>query len=114
MLTVKEKGILECILEHCSNINEAIVSINQSDFVNNKIIQNSVCFDLLQIGELAKKFDPNFIKEYGNSPWKDIKGMRDKIVHGYDTLLIDKVWRTATEDIKPLKEYCESIIEKNT
>ena len=71
MLTVKEKGILGCILEHCSNINEAIVSINQSDFINNKIIQNSICFDLLQIGELAKKFDPNFIKEYGNSPWKD-------------------------------------------
>ena len=113
MLTVKEKGILGCILEHCSNINEAIVSINQSDFINNKIIQNSICFDLLQIGELAKKLEADFIKKHSKMPWSDIKGMRDIVAHGYGTINLDKVWKTASEEVKPLREYCESIIEEN-
>ena len=54
------------------------------------MIKDVLCFNLLQIGELAKKFDPNFVKEYGSTPWKEIKGMRDRIVHGYDTVLFDK------------------------
>ena len=42
------------------------------------MIKDVLCFNLLQIGELAKRFEPNFIKEYGNVPWKNIKGMRDR------------------------------------
>lgn len=77
------------------------------------MIKDVLCFNLLQIGELSKKFGPNFIKEYGNAPWKDIKGMRDKIVHGYGTILFDKVWNTAINYIEPLRMYCSEIIEKN-
>ena len=46
-------------------------------------------------------------------PWKDIKGMRDWVAHGYGTIDLNKVWKTATEDIKPLFDYCESILNEN-
>ena len=45
-----------------------------------------ICFNILQIGELAKNFEPSFIIEYNNVPWKQIKGMRDKVAHGYGTI----------------------------
>ena len=114
MLSVKDKRIILLIIEHCLTIESVVSTLDKQQFENDTILKNSVCFDVLQIGELAKSLSDDFISKYDQMPWKDIKGMRDKIVHGYDTLLIDKVWRTATEDIKPLREYCESIIEKNT
>ena len=39
--------------------------------------------------------------------------MRNRIVHSYGTIDIDRVWLTATEDIKPLREYCDKIIKGN-
>ena len=47
-------------------------------------------------------------------PWRDIKGMRDIIAHGYGTIDEKTVWNTAINDIKPLHDYCDKIIEENS
>lgn len=113
MLTIKERGLLINIVKHCDRIEETLEGLTKEKFDSDCIIKDALCFNLLQIGELAKKFEPNFIKEYGSAPWKKIKGMRDIIVHGYGTILFDKIWKTVTQDIKPLKEYCEKILAQN-
>ncbi len=46
-------------------------------------------------------------------PWKQIKGMRDKVAHGYGALELDLVYFTANEDIPALLEYCSTIISEN-
>ena len=46
-------------------------------------------------------------------PWKDIKGMRDWVVHGYQTIKLSLIYNTAVNDIKPLRIYLEEIIENN-
>ena len=113
MLTVREKGLLLNMIKHCKRIEEAIKDLTKEEFYSNDLVKDSVCFNLLQIGELAKKFEPNFVKEYGNAPWKNIKGMRDVIVHGYGTILFNKIWDTSKNEIKPLHEYCLKILEAN-
>ncbi len=67
-------------------------------------------FNLFQIGELANGLSLEFMKEYNKIPWKQIIGMRNKIVHGYDTINFEIVWRTAIESIPELKSYCEEIL----
>lgn len=113
MLLIKEKGLLLRIINHCQRIEDAVKRTSKEEFLTNTLYQDCISFNLLQIGELAKKFDPNFIKEYGNAPWKKIKGMRDVLVHGYGTVVFSKIWDTATKDIVPLHEYCLKIIENN-
>ena len=76
-------------------------------------MRNSVCFDVLQIGELAKSLSNEFIFKYNQVPWKDIKGMRDWVAHGNHKIEISRVWKTAIDDIKPLHDYCESILKEN-
>ena len=113
MLSEKEKGLMLCIIEHCKRIEGKIVGATRETLDNNKDIEEIICFNILQIGELAKNLSSDFIKKYQMVPWSSIKGMRDIVAHGYGTIDLDRVWQTAFEDIKPLREYCEQIINEN-
>ena len=76
-------------------------------------MQEIVCFNILQIGELAKNFTADFLQTYNQANWRQIKGMRDKVAHGYDTIDVKRVWETSKEDIKPLLDYCREILSSN-
>lgn len=113
MLAAKEKGIMLYIIQHCLRIESKINGVSFETFLFNEDIKEIVSFNVLQIGELAKNLSPAFLKQYPDMPWKDIKGMRDRVAHGYGTIDLKEVWNTATNDIKPLREYCEQIIRDN-
>ena len=110
MLGVKDKGILLQIIKRCNRVIEKVSNINETDFSLNDDIKEVVCFNLFQIGELANGLSVEFIKEFNKIPWKQIKGMRNRIVHGYDTINLEIVWNTAIESIPELKSYCKEIL----
>ena len=114
MLAVKEKGIILNIIKHCYRIEVKIKEISFEQFYSDEDIKEIVSFNILQIGELVKNLSLDFLKRYPEMPWKDIKGMRDWVAHGYGTINLKEVWYTAVNDIKSLKEYCELIINQNS
>jgi len=85
--------------------------MDESKFSLEEDIKEVVCFNLFQIGELANGLSVEFTKEYNKIPWKQIIGMRNRIVHGYDIINLEIVWNTATTSILVLKEYCEHILK---
>ena len=113
MLSVKETGILTYIVEHCRRIESKIIGATRETLETNKDVEEIICFNILQIGELAKGLEEPFIKKYSKVPWKRIKGMRDKVAHGYGTIDLDEVWKAASVEVKPLREYCEQILNEN-
>lgn len=98
------------IIKHCKRVEEKIKGVDRKQFDNSEDIREIICFNIFQIGELVKQLPPEFLSTYNKMPWKDIKGMRDYVGHGYGTIEFDIVWKTATQDVKPLREYCESIL----
>ena len=110
MLGVKDKGILLQIIKRCNRVIEKVSNVNATEFALNDDIKEVVCFNLFQIGELANGLSVEFIKEYNKIPWKQIIGMRNRIVHGYDTINLEIVWNTANESIPELKSYCKEIL----
>ena len=111
MLGVKDKGILLQIIKRCDRVIEKVSNISVTDFSLNDDVKEVVCFNLFQIGELANCLSVEFIKEYNKIPWKQIIGMRNRIVHGYDTINLEIVWNTSIESIPELKSYCNEILE---
>ena len=104
------KGILLQIIKRCNRVIEKVSNISETDFSLNDDIKEVVCFNLFQIGELANGLSVEFINEYNKIPWKQIIGMRNRIVHGYDTINLEIVWSTAIESIPELKSYCKEIL----
>jgi uncharacterized protein with HEPN domain len=55
------------------------------------------------IGEAVKKIPEDVKKEYPEIPWREMAGMRDKLIHGYFGVNLKRIWKTVNEEIPPLK-----------
>ena len=113
MLSLREKGIIFCIIDHCERVEEKAIGQTCETFKTNRDIKEIICFNIFQIGELIKNLSDDFLAKHKDAPWKDITGMRDIIGHGYGTIDLDIVWYSASNEVTPLKEYCQLILEEN-
>lgn len=113
MLSDKEINILECIIDFCERIEKKMAGVKKRSFKEDQDLQEIVCFNVIQIGEVANKLPKEFIKKYNKQPWVDIIGMRNVMVHAYSSVEEKDMWTCATKEIKPLKEYCKTILEIN-
>lgn len=101
--------VLEKISKHISaTINYCKDCHTVSDFENNSMRVEACVFNLMQIGELAKTELSDAAKsEINNIPWKQLYGMRNRIVHGYEGVEMNIVWDTIAYDLPSLKEEIE-------
>ena len=68
-------------------------------------------FNLMQIGELAKSALSDEMKQQiSNIPWKQIYGMRNRIVHGYSGVNMQIVWDTIHDDLPTLAKELEQYL----
>jgi len=56
------------------------------------------------IGEAAYQVSQATREQLPEIPWKDIIGMRHRMVHAYFDINLDILWRTVQDDIPPLLE----------
>ncbi len=72
------------------------------DFLDDIKTQSAVLHQLLVLGEAVKRLSPAFRERRPSIPWALIAGMRDNLIHEYDTVDLDEVWSTAERDIPRL------------
>lgn len=113
MLSKKNIGSLKNIVGRCDRIEEILGDISLDEFMINEDKLELVSFNLLQIGEIVGKLDEDFYNKYRKIPWIQIKSMRNRIAHGYDSIDVDIVWQTAKDDCHELKKYCLKILNEN-
>ena len=113
MLSVRDKGLIIQILAYCDRIKQKIENIGLDEFKKDIDTRDIICFNVFQIGELAKGLSNEFVSQHNEVYWKGIKGMRDKVAHGYGTIDLDQIWTAASQEVKPLRKYCELILEED-
>lgn len=64
------------------------------------------------IGEAAKKVPWPLRRKFHSIPWKNLTGMRDKLIHDYAGVNKELVWRTVNEDIPAVKQALRDMLEK--
>jgi uncharacterized protein with HEPN domain len=69
----------------------------------------AVLHEISIIGEAAKRLSAPFRRAHPEIPWSDIAGMRDRLIHGYDSVDITVVWETLTRDLPRLVSSLEQI-----
>lgn len=83
-------------------IQRFIAGMDQAAFLADPKTQSAVLHQLSIIGEAVKRLSSSFRTQHPILPWKQMSGMRDHLIHGYDTVDLQEVWKTATRDIPEL------------
>jgi uncharacterized protein with HEPN domain len=97
--------ILDCIRK----INEFSQGLSLKQFKTNELVQDAIIRNIEIIGEVSKKISPELKQAYYNIPWREISGMRDKLIHDYLGVDVIVVWKTIKEDIPTLEELISEI-----
>ena len=101
------KHIRDAILK----IEDYTKRVSASSFKKNTLIQDAVIRQIEIIGEATKRISVKTRIEYQDIPWDDIAGMRDKLIHDYFGVDIEKVWLTVLKDIPTLKKQIIRILK---
>ena len=102
-------AFIEHILLCIDKIQEYTKNLTTQEFNNNELIQDAVIRNIEIIGEATKKISKDLKSQYREIPWKEMSGMRDKLIHDYFGVDVDVVWKTVNEDIPYLKSLIENI-----
>ena len=79
--------------------------------MDNRMLQEACIFNLFQIGELSKLgLDAGFMTSYPHIPWRQMYGMRNRLVHDYEGIRLQIVWETISADFPSLKASLEAIL----
>jgi uncharacterized protein with HEPN domain len=86
--------------------------MDKATFLDDIKTQSSVLHQLMVMGEAAKRLSDDFRTRYPEVPWSLMAGMRDKLIHGYDIVDLEEVWRTANRDMPDLLRWLEPRLPK--
>jgi uncharacterized protein with HEPN domain len=76
-----------------------IQDMTQEAFLGDLKTQSAVLHQITVIGEAVKRLSQAFRERHPILPWSLMAGMRDHLIHGYDAIDLDEVWKTATCDM---------------
>ena len=71
--------------------------------------QSIVLHQLLVLGEGVKRLSSEFRDKHSTMPWRRIAGLRDILIHCYDTVDVEAVCEIVNRDLPPLIAFLESV-----
>lgn len=104
---------LEDIISAMSNAEQFVVGMDYAQFEADLKTNFAVTRALEIIGEATKRLPMSFRDQHPYIRWKDMAGMRDVIIHGYDNVNLKIVWQVIKSDIPLIKAQIQEILDKS-
>jgi len=97
------------ILDAINKIEQYTID-GQEDFFERNIIQDAVMRNIEIIGEIAKRVSATFKDEHDLIPWRKMAGIRDVLIHDYDSIDMGIVWNVIVNELPLIKETLNKIL----
>lgn len=106
-----DQDYLRDILEMVALAQEFVQDIDFATFERDRKTQMAVLRSLEVMGEAVKQLSTELRTRHPDVPWREIAGMRDKLIHDYIGVNLSRVWRTVKEDLPRLSEEVREMLE---
>lgn len=105
------KLYLKDIIEAMDSIEKFVEGMESEDFKNDDKTSSAVIRKFEVIGESTKNITDSIKQSYTAIPWKEMAGMRDRLIHFYFGIKYDLVWQTIKDVIPQIKPLINEILE---
>lgn len=94
----------------CRAVAGFIAGFDEPGFRASDLLRSAVARKIEIVGEAARRLSAEFRAAHPEVPWRQIVGMRDRLIHGYDDIDRGKVWSVAAEELPALEKVLSSLL----
>jgi uncharacterized protein with HEPN domain len=97
MTEIRLADYLEHLQQAASDACAFVEGLEKADFLSDKKTQQAVIMSLIIVGEAATRVmdrATEFAQRHPQVPWRSMRGMRNRVAHGYFDIDLDVVWDT--------------------
>lgn len=102
------------IQEASQNISQFISGMTWEEFSQDQKTIYAVVRAFEIIGEASKKVPLSVRKRHPKVPWKQMAGMRDKLIHEYFGVNFEVLWKTTQEDIPLVQQLIALVLKEES
>lgn len=112
-LSERDAALLLDMLLAARDARTFVEGLDEAGFLASRLHQNAVIRSLEVVGEAANKISTDVKVRHSDIPWRDIIGMRHRLIHGYVDVRLDLVWSVVREHLDPLIASLADIVPGN-
>ena len=100
------------ILDECNYILSVCSTLKKDEFLEDETLKRAIARSLEIIGEATKKVPADFKVKWGTIQWKNMAGMRDRLIHDYHGVNYSIVWDVIKNKITELQIQISQVLQK--
>jgi len=101
---------LESMREAMARIRRYVGRKRRAAFLADLQLQDALIRNLEVIGEAAARVSRDLASRHPAIPWRDIAGMRHRLIHGYLKVNLDTVWQAVERDLPRLARQLDRLL----
>ena len=111
-MSKEPKEFLRHIVDECSYLISVSQSLEYNSFLDDETLKRAVVRSLEIIGEATKKIPVDFRENHNSIQWKNMAGMRDRLIHDYVGVNYSIVWDVVKNKIPELKNQIDQVLSQ--
>ncbi|MBV9234951.1 MAG: DUF86 domain-containing protein [Xanthobacteraceae bacterium] len=109
-LPERDAALLLDMLIAARDAQSFVAGLDESSFFGSRLHQNATIRSLEIIGEAAGKVSASTRAVHPEIPWREINGMRHRLIHGYADVRLDIVWIVLRDHLGSLIAELEGLL----
>ncbi len=103
---------LKHMLVHAREAHELVAGKERERLSRDRLLELALVRLVEIIGEAASKVSPEGKQLFPSIPWREVVNMRNRLIHGYDSIDLDVLWDTIDVDLPELITILEDILNE--